>query len=554
MPIAGSIGGTTAAGPQPGTQQYAPTQAAIAAQQPTVAQLDAEKDRAAVVEAAGNAARARLQGMPPGAAESAIREIVGMAVQIYDQAIAAGEPPAVAMQKATGEADYQALLVAEKNGLKPPASTGATGGVTGLDVETAINTFRQAVDPLTGKPYQDILNTPTPKIEERNVDASTIGAANLNPAAIQRAVSVDATDFNAGAGDQARDIQLSNLRELQETAAGRGQGAAATAAGVSRALQRISESSAGAIAQTRGQERKGLRRAEIAGSAQRGLDAALALEQQGAERAVQAAGQVVGASGQVRGQDIDVEATRAGFEERRKTLQAQLDAARARDDQNAINDFSKKLSDLDVEVNKFNASQTQNAATGNADRSVEVQGANIDNDLAFNKQKMEAEKSIRDAAQQLLNESQRQELIRQWQANFDQAVKEWEAARGDKARAAAEQKRQFWAGMIERLAGAAVKAVLPTPTPGAAQGGLITQPTLVAEGKHDELVIPVTGLSEAMRRALAIDAKPFKEPVPAASLLRALKASPDDEEDVVPPRGLAAMLATSNSRARKAAY
>lgn len=516
----------------------------------SVTDVDAEKDLQAIVDGASDAARARLQGMPPGAAEAEVRRIVGIAIQVYRDAVAKGEPPGVAQQKALGEADYQALLTAERNGLQPPSPASPDTGVQSKDVTDALNTFRQAVDPNNGKPYRQIVDAPSTKIEERDVTASTAAAPQLGDATMQAKTTVEATDYDTRAGDEARQLQLQNLRDLQATARGEGAGQDAAAARMRLALLRNQQQASGNIQGARGAERRGLRRAELQQRGERQLAADIAGQAQSATERQAAQAAVGQQTSDIRKTDVDVETTRAGFEEKRKTLQAQLDSARRANNQAAINDFTKKLADLDADIAKFNASQTQNADTGNANRSVDVQDKNVDNTRDDNDQRIRAQKAIEDAAKGLLDENQRQEELTLAKRRLALAEEEFKFARDEAARKAAQEKVQFWAGMVERLLGKA--AGIATAKPAAAQGGLVTEPTLVAEGKHDELVIPVTGLTAALRKALAVEAKPFAQPVPIQALMKVLKKQ-GVEDRKAPPKGIAVLLAASNQKARKAA-
>lgn len=428
----------------------------------------------------------------------------------------------------------------------------AVGAVSGGNIAKAVDVFEQAYDPNRGIPYKQILEGKAPIISGRDVQGQTIGAPDLGPAARQALTTVEETNFDTGAGNQARDIQLANLADLQATAEGRGAGQQAALARMRLALQRSGQQASGLIQQARGAERRGLRRGELLRRGEAALAAETANQAQNAAERQTAQAAVGNQAGQIRTADVDVENKRATFEARRKELQAQLDSARASNDQDAINDFTKKLADLDIETKKFNAGQTQSADTSNADRDVEVAKTNAQLYQDDQRLKIEADKAKRDAAQGLLNEAQRQEAIRQ--ANQMQArwEAEFRAARTDADRKHAQEKVQFWAGVASNL----LTALVPKPPAAAAKGGLIDQPTLVAEGDHDELVIPVTGVTPALRRALAVESKPFQAPVPVGALLKAALAQSQPPQPEMPPMNwgrVVSVLAPANNARRKAA-
>jgi hypothetical protein len=432
-----------------------------------------------------------------------------------------------------------------------PGTIAGQGKVTGLDIEGAVDTFRQAFDPARGDPYRGILEGKAPQIEERNAAATTIRPTELGDAAMQGAVKVSGTGFNAEIDDQARKRQINNLNDLEATARGEGAGQQAALARMRLALQRSGQQASGMIQQARGYERRGLRRAELLRRGEAAVQAETQNQAQNAQERQTAQAQVGTQAGAIRTTDVDAESKRAEFTARRNELQANLDSARAANDQNAINDFTKKLADLQSEEKQFNATQRQDISKSNADRSVEVQSKNADLYQEDQRVKIDADKAKRDAAQGLLTEAQRQEQIRIAQ----QMQKRWEIeyrdARDDAARARAQDKVQFWAGLAAQFLG----TVVPKP-PGAAQGGLVDEPTLVAEGEHDELVIPVTGVTPALRKALAVESKPFQSPVPVAALLKAAlsQQAPIEDERMPTDWGrVIAVLAPSNNRARKGA-
>jgi hypothetical protein len=243
-------------------------------------------------------------------------------------------------------------------------------------------------------------------------------------------------------------------------------------------------------------------------------------------------------------------------------------------------DASKFTSGQRAGIDTSNLDRGLTAETGNANRAQDAQKTTVDQGLAAQKQqedqrvanerlKIDLQTAAQQAAQGLLNEAQREELIRQARTQQDLAERKFQAAVTAEERAAANEDRKFWAnivsGVVTTAAGlvggpvAGAVAAGAAKAAGAARGGLVDGPrTLVGEGEHRELVIPIKGkLTRALEEALAIDAQPFAKPVPIKALMAAIQRSLADKskgEPAKPKRsGHVEMLAAYNVRQRKAA-
>lgn len=340
------------------------------------------------------------------------------------------DPPGVAQQRA--DAQFNTLLAetAKKNNIPLPGSatspTGSTPGdgsvVDSEDKKNALNTYRGGItkgqetyeavvkDPVNDPNARATFTPVTTKpVAAQGYDASQVGQAARLSAALQARTSVGATDTG----------------DLAETAAGNGAGGLAAAARYRLQQQQAAANANAGIQQARGFERRGLRRALLLGENEQNMAAANAIEERNqADR--QAA-----------------QAKIAELDSQRKSLQATLDQARAKGDQDAINDLTRKMADLDARTAEFNATATNTAksfaageqnrtAEANANRDVTVQTTNNAGGLAANvagadqdiKQKelqIKAQKALEDSAKGLLDEETRQENIKNARAGVELA-------------------------------------------------------------------------------------------------------------------------------------
>ena len=401
-----------------------------------------------VVDQAVEVARKRLQGLPPEALAEALKTIAAGALQAYRDAIAAGKPVGIAVQMALGDADNQALLAAEKNGLPPPTATGEPDPsiVSREDVAAAWAKYKDGIA-RGDEIYADATKGPvTPGARESitKVAIDPVEAAKMSPAerlkaALQGTTTVEGTD----------------TRDLEATARGEGAGGALAAARLKRAQQQSGQTTNAAIQAARGGERKGLRRANTLAQGERDLATSTQIEElnQADRQAAQA--------------------KIAELDTQRKQLQAQLDSARAANDQTAINTITQKMADLDQETAKANQAAENAARDANANRSVTTQTTNNTQALQAQDQdekqrveatklRIEAQKALEASAQGLLNESDRQAKLAQFQQQMDIAERELEEAirsnRRQEEIAEKQANRQFWGQMISSLIGGAAAA------------------------------------------------------------------------------------------------
>ncbi len=500
-----------------------------------------------------NRAKLALAGMGEAAARPKAWEIAIDAATLYQTAIASGTPPGVALQSANSQADTQIAETQKTNNITPTVAPGTltegNGLVTGQDIESALKPYRDII--AGGKPYSEILDQTKPQIVAGKVTPSTVTAPKLAPAAQQAPTTVQATTLDTTQADQSRGIQVGALDALQQTAAGRGAGGEVAVARLKQSLQRGAEVASGVVHQARGSERKGLRLAAALQQGQGAVEAANQIETLNAQDRQAAQAQVGTQAATIRAGDTDIAGKKADLDSRRTTLQAQLDDARNRNDTAAINDFTKKIADLDLDAQKFSAAQTQSADTGNAERDVSVQDKNIGRGIEVADLKIRASKAVQDAAQGILTESTRQENIKMAKAQLVLAQKQFDLADNEAKRKAAQENKDFWLKAIVGLAGVAMKVA-------AAHGGLVEEPTELLVGEAGpELIIPIKGkITTALREALALDAKPFnsaKAPK-LKDVLELLKAAMRPEKadtQIKDPDKVAEAFAVSNARARK---
>lgn len=461
-----------------------------------------------------------------------------------------------------------------------------------------------------------------------NIQPGQVVAGNVTPEQMAQSQRLNA------ALQQGTTVQGADTTKLQEIEAGQGAIQQQTAALLRLSSQRDAERKAGLVAQARGNQR--------AGALRQALRDKTNLETEDRIVAQQTAQQLAATN------------KLADLDQQKKQLQAQLDAAKASNDQNEINSIQTKMAELDQQREQVNAQLRQQASEGNVNRQVEAQKFNIGTDVDVKKfaagQKLQAEtsiaqltqqkniaqsqlddamlsgnqqainaakmkkadidaqiaaenarlaqdadktnlgtsvdvqkfttdtalraqdqqekqrvadadmriraqKALEDSAKGLLTEDQRQQELAFAKQRLRMAEQELQIAiqRNDReAQKAAQERIGFWADMTGRILGTAARAAT---TGGAAHGGVVTKPTklLVGEGSHDEVIIPVTGITRALKDALSVENKPFDSPVPIERLLRAIQGAPA-EEDMGPPPGIALLLAPENNRARKMAY
>jgi hypothetical protein len=456
------------------------------------------------------------QGMSPEEARAKATEIANEAENRFANSIKIGTD--------AGRAYQEAVAFAAQAGTTPPAAvvdpTAAVGQteVTGTDVKDAVDVYRDFVQKggAGAGIFQGIANDkPTSMAPRTPITSSVLSAPKLTPAerltaALQGRVTVEATDTT----------------DLAATAAGKGAGQLAAAARYKQALQSAGQQANALANQARGSERRGVRR-----------DVAL---QQG-ENVVAAGAKIEEINATDR---MAAQSKIADLDAQKKQTQATLDQARAAGDQAAINNAQAEMLRIDTEIKKANADLMQRTEQGNADRDLDAQTANdaaSREDYRIREEarredarlRLEATQAMQQAAQGLLQEAQREELIKQARAQIALAEQELQFAKDEAARAAAREKRGFWSQLLGSILQGATTVGAAYVTKKAAHGGIVNQPThLLAGEAGPEIVVPITpSAAQRLGQAMAVDAKPFKGPV-------------DD-------RALATLLASAALRSRK---
>ncbi len=445
---------------------------------------------------------------------------VAAATPVFIQAEASGKSAqdAIADSRAAGSQAVQQFLFKYGKGPAPDPSTTGVGGtaaagsgpstgsatVTAGDKAYGIDQFRAGIASQQG----DLaalsngmgVNTPNARdtfhaIAPVNTTAAqvapapvlgtrTVAAPNLGPAAMQGTTAVAGTTLDTTQSDQSRAAQLANNADLQATAAGNGAAQQAYDARAKLTAFRSAQDANGLAQQARGSERKGALLQGMENSAQANVEGQIANEAQSATERQQAQGALSTAIAGTRSTDVTQATTQAQIEAQRNTLQAQLDSARAANDQAAINNFTQKLADLKareqevnaaalnktaelnasnaIDVNKTNVAATNATSTANADRGVTVGVANNAGGLAANvagsnedvaqaKLKLDINKAIQDSAQGLLNEETRQKNITIAQGQLDVLNKKLALETDAARRAALSADRDFWLKALAAL-------------------------------------------------------------------------------------------------------
>jgi len=343
--------------------------------------------------------------------------------------------------------------------------------VAPADMQLALDQYRDAIGQARAQYTQilghepapspsEVLSLPTGSTVDPNAVTQVAPAQRLQ-AAMQAGTRVSSTVLNTGQADQARAQQQQNIADLQATSQGQGAGQQAAAARLKLALMRSSEAASGRAAQARGSERRGLRREANIENSRAALEGALGLEAQAQQERMGAQGQLGQQLQATRTTDVDVAAKKADLDQQRKTLQSQLDAARAANDQNAINSINTRMAELDQRTRELNAQAANTAQARKEEQAFAGQKTDIDRGLEVSRLteeqrvgnerlKLDASKAAQDAAQGLLTENARQEQLA--------------FAREQLRIAASQADRQFWGQLISSLlsGGAAVGAAAVT--------------------------------------------------------------------------------------------
>ena len=432
------------------------------------------------------------------------------------------------------------------------------------DMKLALDQYRDAIGQARAQ-YTAILgHEPDPSPSEvlsmptgstvRMSQVAQVSPAQRLQAAMQGQTNVGATGLDTGQADQSRALALQNARDLQATAAGAGAGQQAAAARLKLALSRSSQLASGMAAQARGSERRGLRREAIIQDGQRKLEGATALEAQAAQERQAAQGQLGQQLQATRSTDVDVAAKKAALDQERKTLQAQIDAAKAANDQGAINALTSKMADLDQRTRELNAQATNQAQARKEEQSFTGQQVDINRGLevsrlteeqrvANERLKLDASKAAQDAGQGLLTENARQEQLA--------------FAREQLRVAQSQADRQFWGNMISSL-------ISGVATVGAAAAMPATSDRRAKENIRPVKDADLSELAQAVRKSLATwnykqesdgpsgeRAGPMAQDLEKTRLGRAVTSERDDGTKQVDYAQLATLLAAATVKHRK---
>ncbi len=366
-----------------------------------------------------------LPGVGRDAAENIAQKLASGVVGQYENEIKKGTAPGVALQVAQSWEKTWTEQAQKANNVTAPTPAGAGTGtgstVDSKDTQLALNQYRDNIqDPKTGGRalLQGIVNNPTNDPNARDTfkpveaqktgtlfvgdpqklaaatvaapdkpitatasaagalkttDAVAAGAINpalLTPtqrlqAATQAATNVQGTSLDTGQSDESRAAATAALQELQATSRGEGQAQVRSDAQLRLDLAKAAAAASGAARGARGSERKGALIQSTLQAGEQGAQAVAANAAKNADVAL-AAQQTVGTQAQGnRAQDLAQAAKRADLDAQQKTLQAQLDAARAAGDANRVQEITTKLADLDQQVQALNA-QAKNAAAEQA--------------------------------------------------------------------------------------------------------------------------------------------------------------------------------------------
>jgi hypothetical protein len=218
----------------------------------------------------------------------------------------------------------------------------------------------------------------------RTTDASAVGptavsevgpAARLQ-AAQQRGTTVAGTGLDTSQTDQARTISDRAISDLEATARGEGAGQIAARERSKAALAQAAAAAQGLARTARGPDRKAALVQAQTQAQEQGVQAASQLAAQEAQER-QAAQSAIGAQAQqTRQTDLQVASKRAELDSQRNVLQAQLDAARAANDQAAVLSTQAKMAELDTQIATLNASAKNSAAESYAARATQIAAEN----------------------------------------------------------------------------------------------------------------------------------------------------------------------------------
>ena len=275
-----------------------------------------------------------LAGMGGEAAMAEANRIALDVLERYRADVAGGIAPGIALQDARSTSDAWTAEIAAKNNLPPPPGTGpaplAPGAVGSADVDAAWKTYQEGIA-AGNELYSGTKDVPKPYARDviAPVTAAPVTAAQMTPAERLQASLQDKST-----------VAATDTTDLAATAAGQGAGGAAAAARHQLAQQRAAQAAKASWRRPGAASGGELARQALLGQGEAALSSAAKIEEINQQDRMQAQAKIA---------DLDAQ---------RKTVQAQLDQARAQGDQNAINAVPEKLAELEPAAKQVNAQET----------------------------------------------------------------------------------------------------------------------------------------------------------------------------------------------------
>lgn len=202
-------------------------------------------------------------------------------------------------------------------------------------------------------------------------DPAVIERTSIDPAAQAVFGGVDRASYDRDLALGLRDDQLANLERLKATAEGRGPSAAADEYAL--ALDAITNEQMALVNQATGDEKVALRNEAMLEGSRRSMQAAR-------ERAAMKSREMLGgqealtaATAGARSQDVELATQIASLDQEAKNLDAQLRAAMAEGNRDAINAINTRKAEIDAERARAQAGLTQDARAAGAQASNQSQ-------------------------------------------------------------------------------------------------------------------------------------------------------------------------------------
>jgi hypothetical protein len=444
--------------------------------------------------------------LAPIGAHDAIEQIsrggADYALRQYMAEVQNGVPAGRARQNAVSTGKVWAESEAKKHGVTPagaPVGPADTSVVNVADIQQAADAYRTGISSGQQQRQQIINHVPNP-----------------TAAGTQTPVQSQSVQLDTAQADQTRALQQGAVGYLDASAQGKGVAGQLASARLAQALRAGAAQASGIAQGATGAARKGAARSGALAANQAALAGGAKVAEVEAATALAAQGQLASALQGVRAGDI----TQSG---------------------------------QGADVAAGNANRDLTAQTTRNDQGLRAQGQDEDQRVANERLKLDAQAAIEGSAKGLLDEAQREATLSMARRQLDLAERRFQLEVDQAKKEDARKDREFWAGVIAQVAG----ALVPGP-PKAAHGGLVTESTMVEVGEAGpELIIPVNvDVAAKLAKALTIASKPFdrKDAPSLSALLKLLKSGGSEEERPKVPAKMAAILASGNSKARKAGY